>query len=1160
MNNFTHQRTSIAAAIGLALACHSVQASSTDYLNTKLMPKEQRVTASIGESHTSSWIVQLSSPSLSDAYQVLSTSNGVSQLSRQTVTQIEQSITSTQSKVAEVISNLSNVKIVGKTSKLVNALIVEGDASEVYKLSKNPLVISINPDQSSTTFVDASAEYVNATEFTNTTGFTGKGVKVAVIDSGIDYTHKAFKGSGDPQAYVQAIEDLHDQPTWPQGQVIGGYDFVDDDPDPIDQTIDTPLGAHFETHGTEVSNSVTGVSPDVELYVYRVCTRNAQKQSSCADSRVIQAFERAMDPNNDGDLSDRVDTINISIGGSFGASNNYLTPYVEKASKLGVNVVIAAGNDGRSPFIVGGPSTAPSALSVGGTAHPVAPSFSHIHSFKDAKPFYSNSNFDYDIDNDSAPLVYPSVNQRACEPFNESVDFTAKAVLVDRGDCNFVDKIKHIQNKGGTFAIIANNVPNSPLFNNHFNDPEITIPTVFVSYEEGVRLKEEILEGQANYSVKSKAVVNRKNAIYRSSSRGPAVDGLLKPEIVAPAVDVVTASASTGDKTTTSTGTSFASPILAGAISLLKEMFPHRTSSEIKAMIMNSADLNITLEGVEEVESPTLAPISQIGSGLLDVAKAGSLNAIAWASDTKQAALSFGSISLDSTKELTKSVTVKNFSSEAQTYQLTLAQRFSNDEKNGALSFNYPESITVPAGATERFEFSITIDPEKLRKWTLTQENATNPGAALLLTELEYDGALNFMQGGDKALHLVYHILPKAKASLEIQPEKTDSGAKHKLINSGADDFEFVDFIELSVVDEAEPAKLGDIVAGDMRLYPVDDSICESGYSIKTSFITSVPLFHGYQHGLAADIDFNRDGIWDLTTQTANEGWFDGGTAGQTISFTHIYGSGFGGLGDAIYSSGGNMMTTLACLGDFGLTPEEIDSTSAIVRFRSEHMMWQPIAKNSIDSMTTQINFDLSSSDHSLPSLVDESGQKVSRLDRGKKAYLSETPTRNTAMVSNYGARIISYSSELVNSAPKVVVGQEFAVDENAENGTVIGRVKAEYQHELAKPVSEFAIIESSSSALRLTAEGQLVVQDSALLDYDTGVTSVELHIVATDMAGNISDSELVKVNINNLVDESSEEPQTLVKSTIPKGSSGSLAWLSLFVASIVATRRRFKS
>ncbi len=183
---------------------------------------------------------------------------------------------------------------------------------------------------------------------------TGIGVSIAIIDTGIDYTHPDF-GSCTSEQFLSGN----------CAKVVGGYDFINEDNNPIDD----------QGHGTHVAGIVAGngllkgVAPDANLYAFKVL--DAGGSGSFAD--VIAGIERAIDPNQDGDFSDHVDIISMSLGASCGGYNEDCGPddvvsrTIDLAVDAGIVSVIAAGNSGPSAQTIGSPGTARKAITVGAT-------------------------------------------------------------------------------------------------------------------------------------------------------------------------------------------------------------------------------------------------------------------------------------------------------------------------------------------------------------------------------------------------------------------------------------------------------------------------------------------------------------------------------------------------------------------------------------------------------------------------------------------------------------------------------------------------------------------------------------------------------------------------------------------------------------------------
>jgi len=1130
-------KTILALAITSSL---SVSAFAADKYQKYNFTNQAPVTTKIGSvdfdkniNTPSAWLVKLSAPSLAE-----SAVNG--KLSRTASTQAALNINKTQTSVISAIQALSSdIQIVAQTKNLTNGIIVKAEGKLLTSLLGNASVLDILPIYDYELDVVDSAEYMKGTALVTSGVASGKGIRVAVLDTGVDYTHAAMGGAGTVEAYDEATADVTDTPVWPQGKVIGGYDFVNGDPDPID----------FGTsHGTHVSHSVLGLAPDAELYVYSVCN------SGCPGIAQLMALEAAMDPNGDGDIADRVDVINMSLGGNFGTTNGgAVQELLDKAALLGVISAISAGNDGATPFIVGGPSTTKSVMSVGAMTHPTVESSAYL--FNDSTILTAAASFgpaELVFVDETSSLVYPEANQNGCEAFDEALDFTDMIVLIDRGACSFTSKVINAQTRGAKSVIIVNNVAGGGAPGLGGADDAVAIPSVGISMEDGQIIKDALASADA-YTFSSE-LVKTPGAIASFTSRGPSSDGWLKPEITAPGVAIETAYPGGGELTSPISGTSFSSPMTAGAMALLKEALPNRTALELKATLMNSANLDVTMEARTLNPDAALAPISYIGAGLVDVEKASMLPVAAWDKDTKQAALAYGLMNLSASDEVTKTVTIKNFSSSAKTYSLSLDERYMDDTETGAVSFNYPSSVTVPAGGSMDFDVTLAVDPAKLQEWTLDSEQLASTSGSDHLTTLEFDGALMFTDG-DESFHIVYHLLPKASASAEVAAVITDEGVKRYVTNNGVVDLESF-AVPLTVEDEVGDSPYLDFQAGSIEVLEVPTGFCASGYSIFTTFTMASGFVSTNIGGFFADIDVDSDGIYDHTTQALPLDAFGYDAPGETVTYTYGH-LGGGYIGNLYFTSGNNFTTLQTCIEEIGLTAADLGNVDATVTFRIGESQWEWVPGVGIDTATvTGVDFAIS---NELTMLVDDEGAEVETLAVGERAQLLMSGD-DFVMLSDSGSQaLVAAPMQEAGVAPTVTEGQMFSVDENTANGTVIGMVMATDPDLYTSPVSEYFIQSSSSVAVMMDRDGTIKVADSTLLDYDAGLTSIELEVTAIDSVGNVSEVETVMVSINNLADEASEQPMPTIPKPKEDISGGSFGWVSLLLLPSLWLRRKKK-
>lgn len=252
-----------------------------------------------------------------------------------------------------------------------------------------------------------SVPLINApAAWTYANGLTGTGIKMAIIDTGIDYTHADFGGAGTRRAYDIAASDptvLEPGSGFPSTKIVGGLDFVGNtynadgtgeqtipmpDPDPLDcyghgtHVAGTAAGYGVTSNGRTYRgpyDTMTpfntlkigpGVAPHAQLYVLKIF--------GCSGSSIVTpaAIEWSIDPNGDGDFSDRMDVINLSIGSPFGTNYDATAVAVENAALAGTVVVCSAGNDGDTYYDISTPSAATSAIAVASSGYAGISSFS----------------------------------------------------------------------------------------------------------------------------------------------------------------------------------------------------------------------------------------------------------------------------------------------------------------------------------------------------------------------------------------------------------------------------------------------------------------------------------------------------------------------------------------------------------------------------------------------------------------------------------------------------------------------------------------------------------------------------------------------------------------------------------------------------------------
>lgn len=403
--------------------------------------------------------------------------------------------------------------------------------------------------------LDKSAKYVGV-QHPHDLGFDGKGIKVAVIDTGVDYNHPDLLGFG------------------PNGKVIGGFDFIEND--------DTPLDTNG--HGTEVAGiisangNIKGIAPETKILAYRV----SDTGDSVPSDLIVKAIQKA--------IEDGADIINLSLG--VNRTNDKIEDAINYAVKRGVVVVAAAGNSGPDLRTIGSPGKDPHAITVGATYNNITASLVATLDIDGKRfqvlPMVGIKRLDGPITADIVFGKYGRPSDLA------DIDANGKILLIERGSDTkdelvyFSEKEKNSANAGAKAIIVYNNEPGIFLgdLKNKQEGPDYAprIPAVSISREDGLVLKA-MLENRT---------VGTINAFYHPdfvsffSSRGPVSPFYMKPDLVAPGVFVNTTSIE--NRYNLTSGTSFAAPHVSGAIAILLQKNPNLTPQEVKSIISTTAD------------------------------------------------------------------------------------------------------------------------------------------------------------------------------------------------------------------------------------------------------------------------------------------------------------------------------------------------------------------------------------------------------------------------------------------------------------------------------------------------------------------------------------------------------------------------------------------
>jgi minor extracellular serine protease Vpr len=805
-------------------------------------------------------------------------------------------LVSNQSAAANRLSSLGAVEL-GRVQVAHNAIAVRVDASRLKAIAALPGVTKVRRVVHHEMSLSETVPYIGGTAVQQA-GFDGTGVRVAVLDSGIDYTHRNLGGEGTAAAYEKAFGTSTSDPrnttidptVYPTAKVVGGFDFVGDAwPTDGDRTED-PNPIDFQGHGTHVADIIggrsldgthKGVAPGAKLIALKVCSSVA---TSCNGVAILKAIDYAVDPNGDGDPSDAVDVMNLSLGSGYGQVEDDSSLALSTAVGLGVVVAASAGNSANLPYVVGSPSISPGVISVAQTSVPSAAAYRLIVNSPPAiAGTYANT-----ATVEWAPIGAGFTGNvvavgTACPADPALPDVAGKVVLIDRGVCSVSLKVDKAGAAGAIGVLIGLVAPGDAVSFSNGGGTNF-VPTLVIQQSLSTAIKANIA-APVSVSVSEATRVPMVGSMAGSSSRGPSMSfQTIKPEIGAPGASIsAVAGSATGEEAFG--GTSGAAPMVAGAAALLIQAFPNRTPLQIKSMLMNSASTTVYTNAA--LLPGRLAPITRIGAGEVRVNKALALKAVAYNKDDLSAALSFGAREVSSFAEYEKKLVVENLSNQAKTFKIGSSFRYADDEASGAVSVHAPGSVKVPANGKSTITVKLRVNPLKLPAWALN--GGSLGGRGDLLDGPEYDGYVT-LTAGNEVLSVPWHILPRkaAEAGALLAQRSNWAGGIILLANAGLAESEF-DVFALTGTSSKYPAAdlpppgsnfaVVDMRAVGVRYLPAAGTTpALLQFAINTFGRRAHPNYPGE---FDVYIDVNEDGVDDFVVYNAEQGGF--AVTGQNV-------------------------------------------------------------------------------------------------------------------------------------------------------------------------------------------------------------------------------------------------------------------------------------
>lgn len=577
---------------------------------------------------------------------------------------------------------------------LWNGFSVSATTAELGKLSRIAGVVAIYPvmvvsvPETATSALDpelyTALTMTGADAVQSELGFTGKGIKVAVMDTGVDYDHPDLGGCFGPGC-----------------RVAKGWDFVGDaynadDTSPAYNPVPSPdpYPDDCNGHGTHVAGIigangvVTGVAPEVTFGAYRVFGCDG----STTDAIMLAAMERA--------YKDHMDVLNMSIGSAFEWPQSPTAVAASRLVRKGMVVVASIGNSGASGlYSAGAPGLGENVIGVA--------SFDNTHVFlpyfevNGTKVGYVTMTFSpAPPTSGSGEIVDVGL---ACEALPAG-SLTGKVALAARGSCAFGVKAVNAIAAGADAVLVSNNIPG--VFNGTLGAPLATPkPVVGISQADGVFLRAQAAPITMTWTDQMASSISPTGGLISSfSSYGLSPDLALKPDIGAPGGNIYSTFPLEQGGYATLSGTSMSSPHVAGTAALLLQAKPRTKAEDVRSILQNSA---VPADwwgypGVGYIDN-----VNRQGAGMVQIDD----------SITATTTIEPGKLSLGESQNgpVTRKLEIKNNSKKAVTYDLSFVNALSTSgvitpdfwESNANVAFSKP-SVTIKGHHDAEIKVTIT--------------------------------------------------------------------------------------------------------------------------------------------------------------------------------------------------------------------------------------------------------------------------------------------------------------------------------------------------------------------------------------------------------------------------------------------------------------------
>jgi minor extracellular serine protease Vpr len=538
---------------------------------------------------------------------------------------LQNRVTAIRSEQAQVRALIEqrNGKVLSSLDSLMNALIVKINDADAPALSSLAGVKKVYPVHWYKLNLDHALPLHHVPEAWARIGGkdkAGAGVKIAILDTGVSVNHPAFQDATLKPPPGFPLASKPDNLAFTNNKIIvaRSYEDIYQETDPDDAQDSFGHGTETAMCAAGVTNTgpnatITGVAPKAWIGGYKIVPGNSGNASGDV---ILKAMDDA--------LADGMDVINLSFGGpvEFPDLPDFLPATgFDRLRQFGVVTVVSAGNDGPGLNTIEDFASQGSVISVGAVQNDRA--FDGSVSIAGATPvraFHSSGPAPGPITSTVFDVSSVDPTGLLCGAPLQAGSASGQIALILRGTCTFEQKVNNAQAGGAIAAIIYLQPGQSPIT---ASIGAATLPTVLLSNSDGVALQAAVA-GNSSTSVKvtfnGVPFPEDPHVLASFTSRGPNYDYTVKPDLVAVGTDVYMATQSldpTGqlysmDGYISASGTSFASPLTAGAVTLLRGARPGLTVDQYRSLIINSASPLVRPDG-------SIERVQQAGTGVLNV-------------------------------------------------------------------------------------------------------------------------------------------------------------------------------------------------------------------------------------------------------------------------------------------------------------------------------------------------------------------------------------------------------------------------------------------------------------------------------------------------------------------------------------------------------------